>query len=66
MTRFRIDTLGLSEIRLKGRGRINSENTTVIYSGVDCPSRGVGIMLKKVVAAAFIGNCATSYRKIRG
>ena len=70
MNRLRIDILGLIEIRWKGGGRINSENGTIIFSGRDCHSRGVGVILNKVVAAALIGYWSVSDRvmvvKIRG
>jgi len=68
MNRLRIDILGLSEIRWKGG--IKSENTTIIYSGGDSHSRGVGFILIKVVAAALLEFWAISDRvivvKIRG
>ena len=70
MNRLGIDILGLSEIKWKGGGRINSESRTIIYSGGDSHSRGVGVILNKVVAAALIGYWAISERvvvvKIRG
>ena len=70
MNRSGINILGLSEIRWKGAGRISSENTTIIYSGGDSHSRGVGVILNKGVAAALIRYWAKSDRvmvaKIRG
>ena len=60
MNRLGIDILGLSENRWKGGGRINSESTTIIYSGGDSHSRGVGAILNKGVAAALIGYWAIS------
>ena len=60
MNRLGIDILGLSENRWKGGGRINSESTTIIYSGGDSHSRGVGAILNKGVAAALIGCWAIS------
>ena len=51
-------------------GRINSENGTIIYSERDCHSRGVGVIVNKVVAAALIRYWSVSDRvmvvKIRG
>ena len=70
MNRLAIEIVGLSEISWKGGDKINSENTTIIYSGGDSHSRRVGAILNKVVAAALIGYWAISERimvvKIRG
>ena len=70
MNRIGIDILGLSEIRWKAGGRLNSENTIIIYSGGDSHPRGVGVISSKVVAAVLIGYWAISDRvvvvKIRG
>ena len=68
--RLKSDILGLSEIRWKSAGKINSEDTTFVYSGGDSHSRGVGLILSKEVAAALIGYWAISDRilvaKIQG
>ena len=70
MNRLAIEIVGLSEISWNGGDKINSENTTIIYSGGDSHSRRVGAILNKVVAAALIGYWAISERimvvKIRG
>ena len=47
MNRLGIDILGLSEIGWKDGGRINSESTTIIYSGGDSHLLGVGVILIK-------------------
>ena len=62
MNRSGINILGLNEIRWKGGGRINSESTTIIYSGGDSHSRGEGVILNKGVTAALMGYWAISER----
>ena len=54
--RYRLDILGLTEVRWTGSGKISNGGTTLINSGTqDVHHRGVGIMLSKEAANALIG-----------
>lgn len=62
---YRLDILGISEMRWTGSGKIISEEKTVIYSGGDEHHvRGVGLVLNKVAAKALISWTPVSDRII--
>ena len=52
---MRIDILGLLEIRWTGSGKIQKEEHTIMYSGGDNHTRGVGIMVNKNINKAVLG-----------
>ena len=51
---MRIYIIGLSEIRWTGSGTIQKEEHTIIYSGGDNHTRGVGIMVNKNISKAVL------------
>ena len=61
---MRIDILGLSEIRWTGSRKIQKEEHTIIYSGGDNHTRGVGIMVNKNINEAVLGYWPVSDRII--
>ena len=67
---MRIYILGLSEIRWTGSGKIQKEEHTIMYSGGDNHTRGVGIMVNKNINRAVLGYWPVSDRitmlKIQG
>ena len=53
---YRLDILGVSEVRWTNSGRINQNNKTFMYSGHDVRhEHGVGLVLSKRAAAALVG-----------
>ena len=61
-----IDTLGLSEIRWTGSGNIQKEQHTILYSGGDNHTRGVGITINKTINKAVgTGPCNMVWACIR-
>ena len=61
-----IDILGLSEIRWTGSGKIQKEQHTILYSGGDNHTRGVGIIINKNINKAVLGYWPVSDRIIQG
>ena len=59
-----IDILGLSEIRWIVSGKIQKEQHTILYSGGDNHTRGVGIIINKNINKAVLGYCPVSDRII--
>lgn len=56
MERYRMDILGISEMRWTGSGRLVSDRKTIIYSGHDVEhERGVGIVMSARAAEALVG-----------
>ena len=56
MERFKLDILGVCEVRWKGKGDLCSDKYSVIYSGGESQERGVAIMLNKEK-----GDCVHGY-----
>ncbi|KAL6727028.1 hypothetical protein Aduo_008943 [Ancylostoma duodenale] len=53
---YRLDILGLSEVRWMGSGCFNSANKAILFSGCDGRrERGVGFVLNKRAANALVG-----------
>lgn len=53
---YRLDILGIAEVRWTGSGQITSDGKTFVYSGhADRHERGVGFVLSKEAAAALVG-----------
>ena len=53
---YRLDILGISEVRWIGSGRMTSENKTVLFSGHEAKhERGVGFILNKRAVSALDG-----------
>ena len=53
---YRMDIMGISEMRWPGNGKLISDGKTVLYSGYeDRHIRGMGLMLNKEAAQALIG-----------
>ncbi|KIH60609.1 hypothetical protein ANCDUO_09135 [Ancylostoma duodenale] len=53
---YRLDILGLSEVRWTGSGCFNSANKTILFSGYEGRhERGVGFVLNKRAAKALVG-----------
>ena len=50
MKRYRLNILGISEVRWKGQDDFDSDGVRVIYSGGDDCQRGVAVMLDGEVA----------------
>ena len=50
MKRYRLNILGISEVRWKGQDDFDSDGVRVIYSGGDECQRGVAVMLDGEVA----------------
>ena len=61
---MRIDILGLSEMRWTGSGKIQKEEHTIMYSGGDNHTRGVGIMVNKNTNKTVLGHWPVSDRII--
>ena len=59
-----IDILGLSEIRWTGSGKIQKEQYTILYSGGQNHTRGVGIIINKNINKAVLGYWPVSDRII--
>ena len=59
-----IDILGLSEIRWTGSGKIQKEQHTILYSGGDNHTRGVGIIINKNINKEVLGYWPVSDRII--
>ena len=59
-----IDILGLSEIRWTGSGKIQKEQHTILYSGGDNHTRGVGIIINRNINKAVLGYWPVSDRII--
>jgi len=55
MQKYKLDILGLSEVRWTGQERITSGQTTVLYSGREEHHHRVGILLNKNAAKTMIG-----------
>ena len=56
MQKYKLDILGLSEVRWTGQGRFTSGQFTMLYSGREKDHyQGVGILLSKNTAKALIG-----------
>ena len=56
MQAYRLEVLGVSEMRYKGQGQFSSDGINVLYSGHnDQHTHGVGIFLSKGAASALIG-----------
>jgi len=56
MKDYKLDVLGLSEMRWTVQGRLTSEDITIIYSGrEEHHYQGVGILLNKEASRAVIG-----------
>ena len=56
MKEYKLDVLGLSEMRWTGQGRFTSEDVTILYSGrEEHHYQGVGILLNKEASRALIG-----------
>ena len=54
--KYRLDILGLTEVRWTGSGRIKSGEVTFLYSGAEeTHHRGVGLMLSKEASNSLIG-----------
>ena len=63
MARLNFSVLGLCEIRWRGKGHFNSNDTKVLYSGHEKESRnGVAVLLNKHSAKALLGYRAISDR----
>ena len=61
-----IDILGLSEIRWTGSGNIQKEQHTILYSGGDNHTRGVGSIINKTINKAVgTGPCIMVWASIR-
>ena len=55
MENYKIDLLGVSEMRWTGQGRLNSRGNTVLYSGKEQHhTHGVGIFLSKTAAQTLV------------
>ena len=54
MKRYNLDVLGISEMRWTESGKMDSDGTTIFYSGGSKHERGVGIMLTAKVAQTVI------------
>ena len=50
MKRYRLNILGISEVRWKGQGDFDSDGVRVIYSGGNECQRGIAVMLDGEVA----------------
>ena len=55
METFKINILGLSEMRWKGAGETTSNGHKIIYSGGDTNERGVGVIIRPEMAKAVKG-----------
>jgi len=56
MQKYKLDILGLSEVRWTGQGRFTSGQATILYSGREKDHyQGVGILLNKNATKALIG-----------
>jgi len=65
MQAYRLEVLGVSEMRWTGQGQFSSDGITVLYSGHnDQHTYGVGIFLSKGAASAFIGWKPVNHRII--
>jgi len=65
MQAYRLEVLGVSEMRWTGQGQFSSDGITVLYSGhSDQHTHGVGIFLSKGAASALIGWKPVSHRII--
>jgi len=54
MKRYKMDILGISEMRWTGSGKMESEGIYIYYSGCTKHERGVGIMLTKEMSRAVL------------
>ena len=70
MNNMNLDILRISETRWKGSGKITKDKYTLIYSGGEDRSNGVGVMIKNTIAKSIVGYWAISDRvllvKIKG
>ena len=65
MERLKIDIMGIAELRWPGAGEIiTGEGNKVLYSGGETPNRGVGIIMKRIIANKLIGCWPVSDRII--
>jgi len=65
MQAYRLEVLGVSEMRWTGQGQFSSDGITVLYSGHnDQHTHGVEIFLSKGAASALIGWKLVSHRII--
>jgi len=65
MQAYRLEVLGVSEMRWTGQGQFSSDSITVLYSGHnDQHTHGVEIFLSKGAASALIGWKPVSHRII--
>ena len=65
MSRYRLDVLGISEMRWSGHGSFNSDGYTMLYSGKENQhTHGVGIILSGIASKALIGWKPINHRLI--
>ncbi|GFR73217.1 craniofacial development protein 2-like [Elysia marginata] len=64
MGRLKINIMGISEVRWKGAGVINSDSHKLIYSGGNDHDRGVGFILDRQTSLSLKGYWAVSDRVI--
>jgi len=65
MQAYRLEVLGVSEMRWTGQGQFSSDGITVLYSGHNNQhTHDVGIFLSKRAASALIGWKPVSHRII--
>ena len=62
MNNMNLDILGIAETRWKDSGKITKDKYTLIYSGGEDHSNGVGVMVKNTIAKSIIGYWAISDR----
>jgi len=54
--RYRLEVLGINEMRWTGQGKLTSEDTTVLYSREEENHvKGLGFLLGKSATAALVG-----------
>ena len=62
MNNMNLDILGIAETRWKDSGKITKDKYTLIYSGGEDHSNGVGVMVKNTIAKSIVGYWAISDR----
>jgi len=65
MSQYKLDVLGVSEMRWPGQGSFSSEGYTILYSGKeDQHTHGVGIILNQMASKALISWNPVNHRLI--